>query len=96
MPVAFVRSHSVQSIKSLNNVYSPAIITTATTAGNLLVLALVHDNYSAANTPTITSITVPASETASWVFLGRATYPSAGTAGAFSCGELWAIKTTVS
>ena len=90
----FVRSHVAESVKTAGttDVYAT---TSIVAAGNLLVMALVHDNGATANSPTVTSISKPASETAAWVLLGRSTYPSAGTAGAFSSGELWAIKTTV-
>ena len=65
-----------------------------TVAGNLLQLCVVFDNAATASKPTVSSISKPAGETASWVFLGAARSTSTS-AGAFSSGEMWAIKTTV-
>jgi len=94
MVVAFVRSHVPESVKSAGTTDAYAL-TSLVPADNLLVATLVHDNAASANTPTITSISKPAGETASWVLLGAARYPNAVTTGAYANGELWAIKTTV-
>ena len=93
MAVAFVRSHGNSFIKvNGGTVY---LTTSLVPAGSLLVMAMVHDNTATANSPTASIISKGAGETNSWVLLGRATYPNAGTAGAFASGELWVIKTTV-
>jgi hypothetical protein len=68
--------------------------TASSAAGNLIAAFFIFDNAATASKPVVSSISVPAGETASWVFLGAARSTSTS-AGAFASGEMWCIKTTV-
>jgi len=92
---AFVRDHGNAFVKVAGTTNGLAWIgATQTTTGNTLVAFILFDNAATASKPVVTSIAKPAGETNNWVFLGAARYPSAGTAGAFASGEIWAIQTT--
>lgn len=88
----------VQTMRSFGDKTASATIVasflTSTTSGNLIVAYILFDNAATASKPVVTSITKPGSETANWVFLGAARSTSTS-AGAFSSGEMWCIKTTV-
>ena len=94
MAVTFVRSHVAEFVKAAGTTDAYAL-TSLVPAGNLLVMTLVHDNAAVVANSVVSSISKPAGETASWVFLGRAQHPTSTSAGAFANGEMWAIKTTV-
>jgi hypothetical protein len=95
MAVAFVKTHGGEFVKAAGATDTYFTVGTVVPAGRLLVMVLVHDNAATANSPTVSSISTAAGETASWVLIGRGTYPIAATAGGFANGEMWAIKTTV-
>jgi hypothetical protein len=78
------------SNKTAGTALAPVISATAL-AGNLIVAAIVFDNAATASKPIVSSISKPAGETNSWVFLGAARSTST-TAGAFASGELWCIN----
>jgi hypothetical protein len=92
--VAFVRTHTGVSIKTAGTTNIGVNISTATTAGNLLVARILFDNFTTASKPIVSSIAKMAGETNSWVLLGAARSTSTS-AGAFASGEIWAIQTTV-
>lgn len=92
--VRYVRNVGTGSfIMAQTDVSCSAIETTAVPAQHTLVCWVAADNLTG-TTPTVSSISKPTNETASWVKLVANTSYS-GTAGAGSVGELWAIKTEV-
>jgi len=94
--VVFVRDHTVVSIKTSGTTNIGVNISTATTAGNLLVARILTDNAATVGKPVVSSIAKPAGETASWARIGGAWSTSGPTMGIYASGEMWAIKTTVS
>jgi hypothetical protein len=92
--VAFVRTHTGANNKTAGTTIDIGI-STATTAGNLLVARVIFDNFTTASKPIVSSIAKPGGETASWVSLGAARSTSTS-GGAFASGEMWCIQTTVS
>src|SRR3982751_2473224 len=93
MAASFVQTLGTSSVKAAGTTLA-TIFGATTTAGNVLVARVLFDNAATASKPVVSSISKPANETASWVFLGAARSTSTS-AGAFASGELWAIKTTV-
>jgi len=92
MAVKFVRNHTAQQTKTAGTNINIQISGSNNDAGSVLVAFLGADNLTA-STPTVSSISKPASESASWVLLGRVGSSNAGAA--LGCvGEVWAIKTT--
>lgn len=92
MAVQFVREHTDGSSKSAGTTVAGATAAVVP-AGNLLVAWTVADN-TGASTPTVSSLSKPAGESASWVQL-QATPSASASAGAAVTGDLYAIVTTV-
>ena len=95
MAIAFVRAHNDFSGTTPGTIVEPQISSTvASVAGNLLAFIAEFNNTSA-TAPTVTSISKPGGETASWVKLASVDSASAiGSAGTRI--EIWGIKTTIS
>lgn len=93
MAASFVQTLGTSSVKAAGTTLATTFGAT-TAAGNVLVARVLFDNAATASKPVVSSISKPAGEVASWVFLGAARSTSTS-AGAFASGELWAIRTTV-
>lgn len=85
-------AHHTSGTSSAAGTTVAATLASNVAAGNVLILAVTADNLSS-NTPTVSSISKPGGETASWTSLGAIPSSTATGAGGVVT-ELWAIKTT--
>lgn len=92
MAIAHVRNHTAGTHTTTGTAISTTLAANVT-AGNLLVALFVFDN-TATSTPTVSSITKQAGETASWTRIGQVDSTSSSPGNGVR-GEVWAILTTV-
>lgn len=94
MPAAFVQTHTSGTSTTSDTTVAATIATAAVPIGNLLALWVGFDN-TATSTPTVSSVSVPAGETATWAKV--ASHDSSNASAAAGCrGEMWVIVTTQS